>query len=151
MPTSNYRMHPYCDTASAQAVHWLDRYDEQAANLTSVTSQFASTQQALQELQAEFGDQAHEQVKLKTQLESAQSEHSHLQAARDAEIGSLAQQLAELHQSVEQLQVGNWHTTIAYCTRNSIVVVLVVLMLICSCCIALLIITDIIHSFPVVA
>ena len=96
----------------------LDRYDEQAANLTSVTSQFASTQQALQELQAEFGDQAHEQVKLKAQLESAQTQHSQLQAARDVEVGNLAQQLVKLQQSVQQLQVSNQHTTLAYRTRQ---------------------------------
>lgn len=83
----------------------LGRYDEQAAKLASVTSQFASTQQALQEVQAEFGIKRHEQNQLKVQLESAQSQHVKLQAAKDAEVGDLAQQLAESQQSVQQLQV----------------------------------------------
>lgn len=74
--------------------------------MASVTSQLTSAQQALQELQAEFGTQSQEQSRLKAQLEVAQSRHTELEAAKSSEAKQLAQQLAVLQQSVESLKVG---------------------------------------------
>jgi len=66
------------------------RHDEQATHAASITEQFGNTQQALQELQAEFADQQHEQSGLKAQ-------HS--------EVGKLTEQLSGAGSSVQDLQV----------------------------------------------
>ena len=71
----------------------------------------------LEGLQADFADQADEQVQLKTQLESAHSQHSELQAAKSSEVASLAQQLAEHQDSAKTLQVSN---SCAQCQKSPI-------------------------------
>ena len=90
----------------------LCRYDEQAAHLASVTTQFGSTQQALQELQAEFADQSHERTNLQAQLTSLQGLHAELQTlhnAQAAQVQSLSEQLSTTKSSSKELQVKlNW-------------------------------------------
>lgn len=84
------------------------RHDEQAAHLASVTDQFGNTQQALQELQAEFADQSHERSDLQTQLRSSKTLYAELQAlhkAQAAEVLKLNQQLSTVQSSSEDLQV----------------------------------------------
>ena len=84
------------------------RHDEQAAHLASVTDQFGNTQQALQELQAEFADQSHEHTDLHAQLASSQALHAELQAlhrVQAAEVVKLNQQLSTVQSSNQDLQV----------------------------------------------
>ncbi len=84
------------------------RHDEQATHAASITEQFGNTQQALQELQAEFADQQHEQSGLKAQLEMSKQMHAELQAlhtARHSEVGKLTEQLSGAGSSVQDLQV----------------------------------------------
>lgn len=71
----------------------------------------------LEGLQADFADQANEQIQLKTQLESAHSQHSELQAAKSAEVDGLAQQLTEHQESAKALQVSN---SCAHCRMSRI-------------------------------
>lgn len=84
------------------------RHDEQAAHAASITEQFGNTQQALQELQAEFADQQHEQIDLKAQLETSKQLHAELQVlhtAQHSEIVKLTEQLSGAGTSVQDLQV----------------------------------------------
>ena len=84
------------------------RHDEQAAHLGSVTDQFGNTQQALQELQAEFADQSHERIDLQAQLASFNALHAELQAldkVQAAELLKLNQQLSTVQASNQDLQV----------------------------------------------
>lgn len=84
------------------------RHDEQAAHLGSVTDQFGNTQQALQELQAEFADQSHERTDLQAQLASFNALHAELQAlhkVQAAELLKLNQQLSTVQASNQDLQV----------------------------------------------
>ena len=84
------------------------RHDEQAAHLASVTDQFGNTQQALQELQAEFADQSHERTDLQAELASFNTLHAELQALHEvqaAEVQKLNQQLSTVQSSSKDLQV----------------------------------------------
>ena len=84
------------------------RHDEQATHAASITEQFGNTQQALQELQAEFADQQHEQSNLKGQLETSKQLHAELQVlhtAQHSKAVNLNEQLAGAGTSVQDLQV----------------------------------------------
>ena len=84
------------------------RHDEQATHAASITEQFGNTQQALQELQAEFADQQHEQNNLKAQLEASKQLHAELQVlhtAQHSEVVKLTEQLSSAGESVQDLQV----------------------------------------------
>ncbi len=84
------------------------RHDEQAAHVASVTEQFGNTQQALQELQAEFADQQHEQSNLKAQLEASKKLHAELQVlhtAQHSEVVKLTERLSGAGNSIQDLQV----------------------------------------------
>ena len=84
------------------------RHDERAAHVASLTEQFGNTQQALQELQAEFADQQHAQTESKTQLESSRQLHGELQAlhtAQSSEVVELTQQLSSANGAARDLQV----------------------------------------------
>lgn len=84
------------------------RHDEQAAHVASITEQFGNTQQALQELQAEYADQQHEQSTLKAQLEMSKQLHAELQVLQNAqhsEVVQLTEQLSSAGNSVQDLQV----------------------------------------------
>ena len=84
------------------------RHDEQATHAASITEQFGNTQQALQELQAEFADQQHEQSNLKAQLETSKQLHAELQVlhtAQHSEIIELTGQLSGADKSVQDLHV----------------------------------------------
>ena len=88
------------------------RYDEQAAHVASVTDQFGNTQQALQELQAEFADQQHEQVDLKAQVQASKAVHVELQslhATQTSEVLRLSEQLTNTNGSAQDLQVITQH------------------------------------------
>lgn len=76
--------------------------------MASVTDQFGNTQQALQELQAEFADQSHERTDLQAQLTASQTLQSELKALHEvqtAEVQKLNQQLFQVQSSSEDLQV----------------------------------------------
>ena len=84
------------------------RHDEQATHAASITEQFGNTQQALQELQAEFADQQHEQSNLKGQLKTSKQLHAELHVlhtAQHSEAVKLNEQLAGAGTSVQDLQV----------------------------------------------
>ena len=84
------------------------RHDEQVAHAASITEQFGNTQQALQELQAEFADQQHEQNNLKAQLEISKQLHAELQGlhtAQHSEVVKLTEQLSGADKAVQNLQV----------------------------------------------
>lgn len=84
------------------------RHDEQATHLASVTDQCGNTQQALQELQAEFADQTHERTALQAQVASAKALHAELEAlhtVQAAEVVNLNQQLSRVQSSHADLQV----------------------------------------------
>ena len=87
------------------------RHDEQAAHVASITEQFGNTQQALQELQAEFADQQHEQSNLKAQLEASKQLHAELQVlhtAQHCEVVKLTEQVSGAGNSVQDLQVSSF-------------------------------------------
>ena len=84
------------------------RHDEQAAHAASINEQFGNTQQALQELQAEFADQQHAQSDIKTQLELSRQLHAELLAlhtAQSSELVELTQQLSSAKDLAQDLQV----------------------------------------------
>lgn len=76
--------------------------------MASITDQFGNTQQALQELQAEFADQSHEHTDLQAQLTSSKALHAELQALHKVQAASvlkLNQQLSTVQSSNQDFQV----------------------------------------------
>ena len=76
--------------------------------MASVTDQFGNTQQALQELQAEFAEQSHERTDLQDQLALSKALHAELQALHKVqadEVVQLNQKLFKVQSSNRDLQV----------------------------------------------